>query len=313
MIGRGTTLRLADAAQARFSATNGPASRGRYVPWDPVYDFCFGWDFEPLFCNAIKYAASQGERAFSEFILRLHTGETVLVLRARAVESPEMEGQVFLRQLAQAILADYHQPPVAGTVPGGNTSRALAEAGKRLLKPSMNALIAALELDGYAWANEKLIHRESAPVDAEKHRSLLVMQASDLGLSKLDVLAHNLKLSEDAYQASRWEDCVGNARKAMELAFQECAALWSRKILGQELDPETYKWPAEVRNFMEAQGLLTEHERKAAAANYGMFSGVGNHPYIAQNDQARMGRQIALILAEFVLLRTAAALNEKAK
>jgi hypothetical protein len=276
-----------------------------------VYDFCFAHDFEPLFCNAIKYAASQGTREFQEFILKLHTGESVMVLRARAVDSPELEGQVFLRNFAQAILADFQQALNSYNDPANATFKELIRASLSRRNKSVDALKAALELDGYAWADGHLIHRESAPVDAEKHRELLVVLARDLSLSKLDVLGHTLKLSEDAYQNGRWEDCVGNARKAMELAFQECAALWSRKVLAQELDAEVYKWAGKVRDFLAAQGLLSADERKAAAASYGLFSGLGNHPNIAHNDQARMSRQIALILAEFVMLRTAGALKDK--
>ncbi len=285
------------------------------MPGDPVYDFFFAHDFEPKFCNAIEYAASQGVRQFQEFILKLHTGESVIQLRGQHVEDATMQGQVFLRAMADSMLSDFValDPEKIKNPEKRQQLEPLRRSAIAMRGPSIQAMLGALELDGYAWTDGHLVHRDSTPVDAEKHRELLLARARELGLSKQDVLAHNLKLSEDAYQESRWEDCVGNARKAMELAFQECAALWSRRVLSQEIDPETYKWPGEVRKFLEAQGLLTEDEKKAAAANYGMFSGVGNHPYIAQNDQARMGRQIALIMAEFVMLRTREALKAKGK
>lgn len=313
MIGRRSTQRLAAAAHARFAQSNG-AGRGLWIPWDDVYDFCYSHDFETAFLNAIEAGARDGERGFEEFILKLHTGESVASLRHRkASDGDALEGQVFLRQFAQAILADFYQSAITSEDANIKTLQAALEWGKKDRKHGIHGLLKSLELDGYAWVDGNLIHRESAPVDAEKQRELIGVLGGQLGLGKLDVLAHNLKLSEGAYQDGRWEDCVGNARKAMELCFQECASLWSRRVLGQELDAETYKWAGKVRDFLNTHTLLTDDEKKATAASYGLFSGVGNHPYIAQHDQARMGRQIALILAEFVLLRTAGALKDRKK
>ena len=37
----------------------------------------------------------------------------------------------------------------------------------------------------------------------------------------------------------------------------------------------------------------------------------GSHPYIAQQDQARLLRQLALVLSQFILLRYQGYLNQK--
>jgi hypothetical protein len=312
MIGRGTTLRIADVAQAIFSRDKG-IDRGRWVPWDPVYDFFYGCDFDAQFCNAIKHAASKGERHFTEFILRLHTGETVIAIRGRDVPGAELEGQILLRKMAQALLAHHEQRPVVQSQLAAETLNALEKAGRRTRQPTIDALKAALDLDGYAWVDGLLVHRESAPVDAERQRELLAVRAAELGMGNQEVFTHTLKLSEEAYQNGKWEDCVGNARKSLELVLHECAALYSKRVEGVPLAANNSKQPYLIRDYLRDNGLLDAKEHKALSENYGLLSAVGNHPYIAQGDQARMLRQIALVLAEFVLLRTAGALKAKGK
>ena len=58
-----------------------------------------------------------------------------------------------------------------------------------------------------------------------------------------------------------------------------------------------------VRDYLEREGLLETKEKKELAEVYGLLSNVGSHPYIAGKDQARLLRQQALLLSQFVMLR----------
>jgi hypothetical protein len=309
MLSRRSAKAIADAAGGRFNQSKG-AGQGTWTPWDTVYEYFYEQEFASDFCNGIQLAAQRGSATFREFLLRLHTGESVSQFRQTDEwETPDADGQAFLVRIAESFLQEHF----AAVSAGGALNQAMVKARRDRMDLLIKPLKTSLELDGYMWADGRLVPRESAPVDAEKHRGLISVLAKELRLSKLEILARSLKLSEDAYQESRWEDCVGNARKSMELVFQECAAQWSKRILNEQLAEEIYKWPIRVRGFLKEQKLLTEDEAKAIAAYYGLFSGLGNHPNMAQNDQARMARQVALILAEFVMLRTHGAMAARAE
>jgi len=58
-----------------------------------------------------------------------------------------------------------------------------------------------------------------------------------------------------------------------------------------------------IREYLERAGLLEAKETKAIAAVYGLLSETGAHPYMAQNEQARLMRHLALTFSQFVMLR----------
>jgi hypothetical protein len=49
--------------------------------------------------------------------------------------------------------------------------------------------------------------------------------------------------------------------------------------------------------------VLETKEKKAISEIYGLLSETGGHPYIAENDQARLSRNLALTISQFVMLR----------
>jgi hypothetical protein len=59
----------------------------------------------------------------------------------------------------------------------------------------------------------------------------------------------------------------------------------------------------EVRDYLERENLLEAKEKKALAEVYGLLSNTGGHPYIAEKDQARLMRHLALTFTQFILLR----------
>jgi hypothetical protein len=58
-----------------------------------------------------------------------------------------------------------------------------------------------------------------------------------------------------------------------------------------------------VRDYLERSGLLESKEKEALAKVYGPLSHTGGHPYMAQNDQARLLRHLALTFSQFAMLR----------
>jgi hypothetical protein len=114
---------------------------------------------------------------------------------------------------------------------------------------------------------------------------------------------HCLKLSEEHWLNGKWDDCISNARRFLEATMQEVAAAHCLRAKQAKLSEETYSRPVRVREYLESEGLLERQEMSAIKETYGFLSGTGSHPYIAAKDQARLLRQIALLYAQFVMLR----------
>jgi hypothetical protein len=308
MIGRRTTKRLAQVALERFAENKGH-NMGKWVPWDKVYDFLFEHEFESAFCNAAETACHGGEREFEEFILKLHTGESVTDYKSKIpLEVAEIEGQVQLRKLANALLTEFKLGAKASAF-----GRSLESTRHAIRKPAVDALESALELDGYSYKDGRLWHRESAPVDSEKQKGLLSGLARELTLANVDVLEHHLKRADECYEAGQWDDCSSNARKALECVLQEAAAKWSLEIEGIQLPGNTYTSARLVREYLQKRGIITEKEMDAMRANYGLMSDLGSHPNIGKRDEARMLRQIALVLAEYALVTLRTSIEARRK
>jgi len=92
--------------------------------------------------------------------------------------------------------------------------------------------------------------------------------------------------------------------------MREVAAAHSLRYKEGPLSRRKYDRASEVREYLEREGMLETKEKKAIASIYGLLSDTGSHPYIAQNDQARLLRQLALILSQFVMLRFQGRLNK---
>ena len=119
-----------------------------------------------------------------------------------------------------------------------------------------------------------------------------------------------LKIAEDHYVAGRWSDCIGNARKFFEVILQQVANKNAEEINGTPLEPSTLQRPVAVRQYLEDEELVAQVEKEAIAKIYGLLSHTGAHPYMAEEDQARLLRQICLTVTQFVMLRLEGALKE---
>jgi hypothetical protein len=295
MISRRTTKHIADLYISVFRRhyDNGHGNRGYGIDWADIYEYLFVNDYPAWFHMIAKVASSPTDvRGFSEFILQLHTGETLVLIKGELSQSERNElGQALLLKLARDILNHDERNP--------DTQRL------------QDALLRSLELDGYKHKDSQLIDSESGVLDTEELGDSLTRLYKELGLGKSDVAREHLRLSEEHYLAKRWGDCISNSRNFLEAVLREIASSHSLKYRQVALAKEKYEKAFEVRNYLQTQGLVDEKETKAISAIYGLLSSTGNHPFVAEGDQARMLRQMALVLSEFVMLRYQGKVAEK--
>jgi len=263
---------------------------------DMLYDFLYVNNYDSWFMNAAHALHTDGDRSLIEFIMRLHTGETVVSATPGWSLSQRIQlGQRLLRDLAEDVLV------IAQTPEKLNSSRATA------LIPRFTS---ELELDGYIFRDGKLYFTEAAILDTEGEEGVLIKLVKDLSLANQEVLIHTLELSETHYLEGNWDDCIANSRRFWEAVLQETAARYHLHTTNTPIPASIYDHPVEVRNYLESQGLLEPKEKEAIAKVYGLMSETGSHPYIAQRDQARLMRYLALTFAQFNLLRLQGSLSK---
>ncbi len=213
--------------------------------------------------------------------MQFHAGQPVA--DATAYESYDLNqkvGQKCLHSLAEAILRESE-----------------SEAGA---SSSTTEVITSLELDGYVYKNGALLAPESDVLDVKEEEGALQALYTSLALDEKETAFHNLELSETHYMEARWDDSISNSRKFLECVLTQSAAKHS---LAVNSAPLTKTRPVQVREYLESEGLLEASEKEALAKVYGLLSHTGGHPYMAENDQARLLRHLALTFCQFVMLR----------
>lgn len=253
-----------------------------------MYDFLFERDYESWFCNLARQNGNSvaSTRPLYDFILGLHTGESIASATPSLGWPSKRElGQRLLVKLASDILAASKQDPTSD------------------FTKARDSLGASLELDGYKFKDSQLVESETGVLDVEEVADSLTRLYGELNLANSEIALNHLKLSEEHYLAKRWGDCISNSRNFLEGVLQEIAANHSLKFRHMALATDKFGRAAEVRNYLEAEGLIEPKEKQTISAIYGLLSNTGSHPYMAESEQARLLRQLALVLSEFVMLR----------
>jgi len=291
MISRRTARYLAELYEQSFQGY-----RDSWGSWhsdintDRLYDFVFENNCDAWFCNAMRGQVSP--RQLKDFIMKLHTGESLWLPNNQdwSWDTARAAGQIYLRKLAGDILKYW-------------------TAGEKKYKPDnrgqdrLQALWNSLSLDGYGYKNQTLLKPETEVLEVPRERGVVQQLFLDLRLANEEMAFHHLKKTEDHYMAKAWDDAIGNSRKFLECVLREVAAAHALRLTNATLPEDVFNRPVEVRKYLKKVGLLDDKEFQALGANYGLLSHTGSHPYIAQDDQARLLRQIALVLAQFVMLR----------
>lgn len=304
MITRRTALAIAEvyteAFYSSYRATYGINQRTEYrVDIDKLYDFLYSCNYEAWFCNQSKKTINHGQsvgnatRKLKEFIMKLHTGETQSqVTQEWTWEQRKRLGQEYLRNLAADILSKWYKD-----------WEQASSYSKPHIENKVSELLRNLELDGYIYQDSRLLAPESDILDTQEESGAIESLYEALRLENKDTTFHHLRLSEEHYLNSKWDDSISNSRKFLESVLQEIAKLHSQQIKHVSLPESTLSRPVMVRDYLENEGLLEHKEKEALASVYGLLSETGGHPYMAQNDQARLLRNLSLIFSQFVMLR----------
>jgi len=297
MISRASAKAIAEAYHERFTS-HSRSSRGGSIfelHVDALYDFLYVNNFDAWFLNGAKGKYPHHQRQLLEFLLRVHTGESLINATAEwSWKQRQALGQRLLSDLAKAIIASRMNDPNFETY--GSKKKDTVDAMRRLL-----------ELDGYIYKEGVLLVPEESVVDEQEEQGVLERLYSEVGLQQRDVFDHHLRLSSEHYRVAKWDDSIANSRKVLEVVLQQAAArlgaIRNGGLQGTELDK-----PVRVRDYLEQAGLLEQKEKEVIAKIYAVLSDTGAHPYIAQQDQARLLRHYALTTSQFTLLRLRGAL-----
>lgn len=293
MISRSTSLAIASAYTDRFTSTSRLSHGGSTgkVHRDSLYDFLYESDYEAWFCNLAK--ANFQIRELKEWLMKIHTGESfAAVTKDWSWDQRAKLGQRYLRDLALDHL---------------NWFIEIKEDAfyAKLYSSKAEELQRRVELDGYLYRENSLLQQNEDVLNIEQEKGILqnLFRAAKLGRES-DAFEF-LRLAEEHFIAARWSDSISNVRKFFELTLQEGAKILA-SFKGEVLPPAVLDRPAEIRQFLEREGLFERKERESLDKVYGLLSETGAHPYMAESDQARLLRQLSLTLAQFALLRLGA-------
>lgn len=265
----------------------------RFVTTDSnkLYDFLYALDYDAWFCNLIKAQRDAlTSRPLKDFILKLHTGESLAAASSSwSWEERAKLGQRYIRDLAEDILQGWE------TQVNAFFKDAAAEKAEALLRQ--------LELDGHILQNGRLLAPERDVINVEQEAGLLTGLYTDLELDDPKTAFHHLDQSEARYIEGNWDDSISNSRKYLESVIRAVASAHHMATRSAPLADATKESPAECRKYLHECGLIEKKELDAIAKVYGLLSHTGAHPYMAEQDQARLMRHLALTFCQFVLVR----------
>jgi hypothetical protein len=274
MISRRTALILSEVYAKNFYSSyttriGGMSSKRRYrVDIDEFYDFLFSHNYPAWFCNLAKKTGGNADtsanatRNLKEFIMRLHTGETISEGTPQwNWQQREKLGQEFLVNMTTDMLNKFDEDNKTG--PNG------IEAS---IREKIIELKKSLELDGYVYNNSRLLIPESDILDIKEEEGVLENLFRSLGLQNRETIFHHLSLSEVHYINAKWDDSISNSRKFLEGILQEVAAKHSTKLKKTNLPDPIYSKPVRVREYLEKEGLMETKEIGTLASVYGLLS-----------------------------------------
>jgi len=246
-----------------------------------VHDYLYEHEYDVWVLNAVKLLFGNAKRDLLEFIMKMHTGET-FVSETPDWERKEREqlGQRYLKDLAEDIINSHRD------------KCCIIE----------DELLPSLELEGFTFTQNKLFYSEANILDEAEEEGIIGKIVDMLNIKNKKTILHHLDLSREHYQAKKWDDSISNSRKFLECILQEIAKKAHSIKTGKEV-AEGFDIPMKVREYLCNNDLIERKEKEAIASIYSLLSNTGGHPYIAEKDQARLLRNVALTFSHFILLR----------
>lgn len=168
----------------------------------------------------------------------------------------------------------------------------------RGIKSAKEELVRRLEIDGYEYRGDRLLHRDTAPVNLSEEADLVteLIKESSLPHEK-EVLYHYTK-ADELYVASQDEPSLAEWRKFFEAILRDIAETTAPHRSDVTKSTGTMK---DVLDYLTAVGFLDKDERNGAyGATYGFFS-AGTKPGILPRDHAKAGMFLALTFGQLLL------------
>ncbi len=324
MISPNTISVLADAYKAEFhefrfaQGIPGQVKTYPFLQVEELHDFFSLMNYPSWFCKTVREWPKEYPEVLKIYFTDLYTGEAIPY---KSAESKERQGQQFLHKLAEDMLnllsgrlsllqqkleaANKEKSQSKGFskfFSGFNRSGAV-KAGIDEYEKKLEGLTRALELDGYVYQNHKLIQPESEALDINEDTGVLKSLYLALSLPNKEATFHGLEISEKNYLAGNWEDCAAAAREFFESVLRDVACEHSLRFLGKPLPEDGAQSPGQIRDYLVQERLITLEEKETIAKIDGLLSGVGSQPYIAESDQVRLLRNLALTMSQLILLR----------
>lgn len=295
MISRSSAILISQAYHEKFAGSyrRGSSSSSSYaykLLQNDLYDFLFIEGYDAWFLNLTKLLGTYEERALREFLMKVHTGESLYpATKDWSWKDREKLGQTFLKDLAESILRSPNKLQVSY-----NANPTI---------PSLEEMRLQLELDGYIWRENALYETEASIINEQAEQDYLGALVDQANLGDSATIKHHLKLAQEHYGQQKWDDSISNSRKFLEAILSQSANSLLSKNTSKPLSERMLSSPRDVRDLLEREGLLGTKEKEAIAKVYGLLSDTGAHPNIAHKDQARLMWHLALTFAQFVLLR----------
>jgi hypothetical protein len=297
MISRKSAKTIADTYHKHF--TNGDRRPGFHYKRDSLYDFLYINNFEVWLLNAFNSIPTYNDRGLKEFIMRIHTGESLVSATLNwNWQQRQNLGQCILKNLAECLIYQRYTDPDFERY--GDTD-----------KNAVDFMQKVLELDGYIYHDGVLWIPEETVIKEAEEQGVLEGLMKAVDLEDITTIKHHLDLSATHYEESRWDDSISNSRKILEGVLSQVAARQSIAKEGKSLPPKTLERAVEVRDYLEQCGLIEKKEKETISQVYGLLSDTGGHPYIAERDQARLMRHLSLTFTQFILLRLEGFLRSK--
>jgi hypothetical protein len=305
MISRNSAKTIADAYYSNFIHFHRGTRvySGRFTTdLHSLYDFLYVNDFEAWLLNAFNSLSSTNTRDLIDFILRIHTGESL------SVATPQWNWQQ-RQTLGQRILKELAECLIRKQLSSDPDFQSSEDSAKR----SVAIMQRTLELDGYIFRDNILWIPEESVVNEAEEQGVLESLMNSLGLPDVPTLKHHLELSATDYQASHWDNSISNSRKVLDGVLTQVAIRYSDISGDSGLSSKELERAFAVRDYLEQIKLLEKKEKEAIASVYALLSDTGGHPYIAERDQARLMRHLSLTLSQFVLLRLEGIIHARTK
>jgi hypothetical protein len=283
MIGRASAAAVAIVYERIFST----GYENERVNLDRLHDSFFGLNYPPWILTKTRSLFTP--RELKDFIMYLQMGKGVDPCdKQLGDDERRSQGQEILKKLIED---SWSLMRIADAREGDRIGSALVH------------LIRCLELDGYKYDKGRITPSEVDVLDTKETADALAVLYGELGIGEKEMAINHLDLSAEHYRNGKWGDCIGNARHFFECVLRNVAADYSTRYKGTPFPEKDFKKPVLVRQHLEKEGLLSFKEVEAIDKVYGVVSEAGGHPNMAENEHARILRQLALILAQFVMLR----------